>query len=255
MSIWHKLGWPIMAAAFSVVELLFAAQFRNLRGKNSPLFKSDVVSDFYGHAQVLDYTFRDKVAAGQIDWASGAPEAYESGGLRVNGEVLPADLVVFATGFQKDYSVFPQEVKEKLNIEADGMYLWRHTLPPLVPRLAFVGSELATISNISSYGLQSAWLAKVWRGEIQTPSVEQMEAEIKEMRDWKRSWMPETASRASLVLLHQTHFHDILLKEMGEKHLRKMPNFFAEVFAPYHSQDYNGIVAMPSVGESEQGSP
>ncbi|CAK9024433.1 unnamed protein product [Durusdinium trenchii] len=243
MSYWHQLGWPLMAGAFTVVEMLFALQFRNMSGSTSPLFKCDVVSDFYGAAQVLDYSFRDLVSAGKVDWKIGNPEAYSKHGLLVNGQELPADLIVYGTGFEKDYSVLSEDVRSKLGIEADGLYLYRHTLPPRVPRLAFVGSEVATISNISSYGLQSAWLGKVWSNQVELPSTEKMEKEIQEMKCWKRSWMPNTAARASLVLLHQTHFHDILLKDMGIQHLRKMPNVLAEVFMPYQPQDYNGIVA------------
>lgn len=201
-----------------------------------------MVSDFYGHAQVLDYSFRDLVSQGQIDWVMGSPESYSPNGLNLAGEALEADLIIFATGFQKDYSYFPADLQSKLGIENDGLYLWRHTLHPQVPGLAFVGSELATISNISTYGLQSAWLGKVWTGDIELPSKEAMEDEIQQMKNWKRSWMPSTASRASLVLLHQTHFHDILLKDMGVNHLRKMPNVLAEAFMPYQPQDYNGIV-------------
>ena len=249
MSLWHKLGWPVMAGVFSAVEMLFALQFRNMKGKTSPLFKCDVVSDFYGHAQVNDYSFRDLVAEGKIDWMMGNPEGYTKEGLLVDGQVVPADLIVYGTGFQKDYSLFSEDVRSKLGVEDDGLYLWRHTLPPQIPGLAFVGSELATISNISTYGLQSAWLGKVWSGEIQLPSTEAMEAEIKQMKEWKRSWMPATASRASLVLLHQIHFHDILLKEMGIPHLRKMPNVFAEAFMPYQPQDFDGIVAAWIIAE------
>ena len=39
MSWWHRLGWPVMAGAFTVVEMLFALQFRNMSGSTSPLFK------------------------------------------------------------------------------------------------------------------------------------------------------------------------------------------------------------------------
>lgn len=39
MSWWHTLGWPVMAGAFTVVEMLFALQFRNMSGSTSPLFK------------------------------------------------------------------------------------------------------------------------------------------------------------------------------------------------------------------------
>ena len=53
--------------------------------------------------------------------------------------------------------------------------------------------------------------------------------------------MPETNSRASMVLLHQTHFHDSLLKDMCIPHRRKGLNYLAELFAPYEGGDYDGI--------------
>jgi len=54
--------------------------------------------------------------------------------------------------------------------------------------------------------------------------------------------MPTTPSRASLVLLHQIHFYDLLLKDMGLPHFRKS-NPLAEAFMPYESADYNGVIA------------
>ena len=53
--------------------------------------------------------------------------------------------------------------------------------------------------------------------------------------------MPPTSSRASLVLLHQTHFHDSILKDMSIPHRRKGNNIFAELFMPYQGGDYDGI--------------
>jgi hypothetical protein len=53
--------------------------------------------------------------------------------------------------------------------------------------------------------------------------------------------MPETSQRASLVLLHQVHYHDSLLKDMSIPHRRKGMNFIAELFAPYQGGDYDGI--------------
>jgi dimethylaniline monooxygenase (N-oxide forming) len=78
---WHKIGWPCMAGAFKAVEVLFAAQFRNMRGSKSPLFKADVVDDFYGYAQVLDYDFRDAVRAGKIEHRIGAASGFVADGL------------------------------------------------------------------------------------------------------------------------------------------------------------------------------
>ena len=108
-------------------------------------------------------------------------------------------------------------------------------MPPRIPNLAFVGSEIATISNIVTYALQAEWLARVLMQQqqqqssvlppgglppVDLPSVEEMEQEVRQMKAWKRSWMPMTKSRASLVLLHQTHYHDRLLQDMKISHRR-----------------------------------
>lgn len=46
------------------------------------------------------------------------------------------------------------QVQDALNVEEDGLYLYRHMLPPSVPGLAFVGSEVATASSITTSALQ-----------------------------------------------------------------------------------------------------
>lgn len=243
MKMWHKMGWPVMAGAFKAVELLLAAQFKNISGPMSPLFKADFVDDFYGYANVLDYSSRDAVKAGTLDRRVGTVGAFTETGVRLeSGEELKADVVVFGTGFSKDYSIFPDEIQSKLGIEADGLYLWRHTIHPNVPKLAFVGSELAVISNISGYAIQAAWLSKLWAGEMTPPSAEEMMADIEAMKRWKRSWMPKTRSRASIVLTHQVHYFDRLMKDMGLPHFRKAPNYLAEALMPYHSRDYDGVI-------------
>ena len=52
VELWGRVAkWP-MKGAFKLVELLFAAQFKNMVGPTSPLFKKCVVADFYGYAHV-----------------------------------------------------------------------------------------------------------------------------------------------------------------------------------------------------------
>lgn len=241
LSCWYTLGWLIMTAIFKVVELLFAAQFLNCCGETSPLFKTGVVADFYGYGQVLDYSLRDAVRAGKVDWKVGQrPTAYTKDGIMVGDKELKADVVIFGTGFQKDYEIFTQPTKEKLGVEEDGLYLYRHTIPLNVPKLAFVGSELATISNVSAYGLQAAWLAKYWTGKI-TRDPSEMQEEVDATKSWKRKWMPALPSRANYVLLHQIQYYDQLLIDMGLPPHRK-GNPLSEFFCPYRSRDYDGVV-------------
>ena len=240
-SVWHSVGKFIMPPIFKVVELLFAAQFRNVTGPTSPFNKVGVVEDFYGYAQVLDYSLRDKVKSGEVDWKVGAIESFESdSAVLENGEKISADLIICGTGFQKDYSIFDSATKEKLNIEPDGLWLFNHTIPTNVDNLAFVGSELAVISNITGYGLQAAWLSKLWAGEIDA-NKDDMESEVNEVKEWKRKWMPNTPSRSSLVLLHQIHWYDRIMRDIGLKPGRKS-NILSEMFMPYESGDYHGVL-------------
>eukprot|EP00285_Hemiselmis_virescens_P009723 CAMPEP_0173391798 /NCGR_PEP_ID=MMETSP1356-20130122/18592_1 /TAXON_ID=77927 ORGANISM="Hemiselmis virescens, Strain PCC157" /NCGR_SAMPLE_ID=MMETSP1356 /ASSEMBLY_ACC=CAM_ASM_000847 /LENGTH=870 /DNA_ID=CAMNT_0014349487 /DNA_START=72 /DNA_END=2685 /DNA_ORIENTATION=+ len=251
MSLWHTVGAPIMAGAFKLVELIFAAQFGNVTGPTSPFLKASVVTDFYGYAQVLDYEMRNKVKSGDVQWKMGAVEAFTKSGVTTgNGaEQIDCDVAIYGTGFAKDYSFFDDATRKRLNVEADGLYLFRHTVPTAVDNLAFVGSEVATISNIGTYAIQAAWVAKLWKGEMAAVGDKsEMEAEVEATKAWKRSWMPDTASRASLVLLHQTHFHDRLLKDMGVSHRRKGLNVVAEMFAPYAPADYKGVMARDPCG-------
>ena len=39
-----------------------------------------------------------------------------------------------------------------------------------------------------------------------------------EANRWKRGWMPKTGSRAGMILAHWIHYHDSLLRDMGEPH-------------------------------------
>jgi len=235
-----------MKPVFAIVEQLFATQFR-LAGDLRP--KSDVVSDFYGYAHVLDYSLREKRRSGALTVSNGDISSFTPTGVKLqDGSEIACDMVVFGTGFLKDYSIFSEDVRQKLGTAEDGLYLYRHMLPPRVPNLAFIGSEIATISNIMTHGLQAEWLARKLSGSKNPAfgaSLEAMEAEVETLKEWKRSWMPKTSSRGSLVLLHQTHYHDQILKDMGVEHRRKWPNVFAEFLMPYEPMDYNGIVGTP----------
>jgi len=246
------LKWP-MRPVFGLVELLFALQNGTLPWSSRSAWRSgDVVKDFYGFAQVLTTDLKDRISSGLVTATRGEIVKLNSTDPCTaelsDGRTVPCDLVVCATGFKKDYSVFPEDVLAALNVEADGLWLYRHTVPPRVADLAFCGSEVATISNIATYALQAEWICEMMLasgdgvGDESLPSPEAMLTSVEEHKEWARSWMPDTPSRAALVLLHQVHFHDRLLKDLGVGHRRKAPDLLAEAFMPYEPADYDGIV-------------
>jgi hypothetical protein len=240
----HGVLAPLMRPVFGLVEALFAFQLA-LRGVRAPAL--DVVADFYGFAMVLDGGFQEAVAGGRVRVVRGEAVALGAGGVQVAPgggappHALPCDALIAATGFRKDYAYLPAATRAALAGAEDGLYLYRHVLPPAVPDLAFVGAEVATISNVATHGLQAEWLARLLAGAHALPPPAAMARAVAAHAAWARSWMPATPARASLVLLHQTHYHDALLRDMGVPHRRK-GNPLAELFMPYRPRDYDGIV-------------
>mmetsp|Transcript_23623 Transcript_23623/g.63763 ORF Transcript_23623/g.63763 Transcript_23623/m.63763 type:complete len:240 (+) Transcript_23623:828-1547(+) len=229
-----------MRYVFRVVEELFALQLGH-KGTYRP--DNDVVKDFFGYAQVLDSSFKNKVSNGEVKAIQGEIKRLSKDGLELaDGSKVPCDALICATGFSKSYNYLPAESVKALDVQRDGLYLYRHVLPSRVPDLAFVGGEVATISNITTYGIQAEWLMGIFSGRVKLPDEKAMQADIDKVREWKRSWMSETGSRANLVLLYQIHYHDILLKELGIPHRRKGANWLAEIFAPYQPRDYGSVL-------------
>lgn len=234
----NSVGPYIVKPVFRAVEHLFAFQL-GLAGRIKP--SQDIVADFYDTALVLNTDFQKLRKSGSVLVELGQVVEVEDDGVTLqlsNGSSAEADLIVSATGYSHSLPFFDESTLQDLDIQVDGIYLHRYILPEKVPNLAFVG-YVAAISNMSTYGLQAEWLARNLTGDLlvgSTPS----QKETNERKEWARSWMPETPKRGMLVLLHQTHYHDQLLRDMGEKTHRK--GGIAEFMMPYEPADYNGIM-------------
>merc|ERR1711972_877749 len=144
-------------------------------------------------------------------------------------------------GFTKSYAYLEPALREQLNREQDGLYLYRNMFPTQVPDLCFVGSEVSTFNNILTQGLQALWLRHVLTGHVALPSVEAMDSVIETERAWKRSWMPKKGDRAAILQLHKMAYHDQLCKDMAVNPCRKGWNILAETFAPYSAADYTDL--------------
>ncbi len=152
--------------------------------------------------------------------------------------------MVLATGWRSEYGFLPERVRDRINFEDDGFYLYRHMLHPDVPDLAFIGST-ATICSILTYSLQARWLGELIAGHHQLPDRDAMLREIEDMKAWKRSWMPASHARGARLILHMLHYHDELLKDFGANPLRKTGPLapLKELIEPYEPKDYRAIVA------------
>merc|ERR1711877_36908 len=200
--------------------------------------------DVFTGGQILSYEFRDMLRAGKVGAQKGAISHFtETGVVLADGTEREVDMVVFGTGFTKNYAYLEPALRERLNRQSDGLYLYRNMFPTQVPDLCFVGSEVSTFNNILTQGLQALWLKKVLTGKVALPSLEAMEQTIAKEQAWKRSWMPKKGDRAAILQLHKMAYHDQLCMDIGVNPLRKGWNFLAELFAPYSAADYVGLFA------------
>jgi hypothetical protein len=71
-------------------------------------------------------------AVGFTTWYGG-PEGERQGAVKLaTGETHPADVVVFATGFERCYYYLPKKDLEALGQTCEGIPLYRDCLPPQV---------------------------------------------------------------------------------------------------------------------------
>merc|ERR1719230_163621 len=197
----HSVLAPVRWLWWRLVELMFRVQFHLFSGDLVPTTPLEL--DVFTGGQILTYEPRDQLRRGAVAAVKGAVESYTETGVRVkNGRgervELAADLVVYGTGFAKDYGVLDPASRAALGVSRDGLYLYRSILAPRVPDLAFVGAEVSTFNNILTHALQARWLRGVLAGDVALPPPARMERAIEREQAWKRTWMPPTSARAAI---------------------------------------------------------
>ena len=219
-------------------EVLLSTQFRLKQRKLVP--DRPIKLDLFTNLYIAPPRFFGLVGEGRIGSHNSEIEAFEKNGVRLaNGEFLPADIVLCATGWRHDYSFLPTELLATIYDE-DGMHLYRHMLHPALPGFAFVGG-VQGINSATLFAMQSTWLARLLKGEFAPPSAEDQLAEIEALKTWNRAFVTERPNRSQILNLHQMSYIDDLMDDMGlEKHRK---NWLAEQFVPYRSADYAEVTA------------
>ncbi len=199
-------------------------------------FEIDIFNlDFLPRKEVYQLMRQNKIENRQ-----GQIKAFTESGIELeNGGHIECDTVIFGTGYRSNYGFLPEAFKQSQ--EADGVYLYRHIIHPDLTNMAFIG-RAATFSNSLTSHLASVWLVNLLKGKFQLPDREHMLAEIQAIKDWKRGFMPAISSRATVIKLHMTHFHDELLRDFGANPHRKK-NVFLEWLTDYRPADYREVLS------------
>jgi dimethylaniline monooxygenase (N-oxide forming) len=245
----HSIGKPIAWTFWRLVELLLYLQCNlgtKIANEKNLVPSVPVEIDCFGESTMVPRPMLYKeIRRGRITAHRTEIDHYTPDGVVLkDGDALEVDCVVFATGWKSDYGFLSAEIRESLNIDDDGMYLYRHILHPDLPNLAFIGYA-STFLSVLTYCVQARWLAELIAGNVHLPDKRSMHEEIMDMKAWKRSWMPSSGARGARLLLHMLSYHDELLMDFGANPLRKRGLLapLKELLIPYQPSDYAAIVS------------
>lgn len=132
----------------------------------------------------------DLVRSGRVKVERSGIAAFEPHGLQMqSGKSIAADLVVCATGWQRDYAILSQDLSTRLFDDDGRLPLYRSLIPPAVEGLAFNG-HASSFSCALSAEIGAHWLSELFLGRIELPAVAAMEADIARFREWADRWIP-----------------------------------------------------------------
>ena len=153
------------------------------------------------------------------------------------GETLQADVVVLATGWRQSFAFLDSDLLSEVQRNSR-LWLYRHILPPREPRLGFIGYASSTACQLTSE-VAAHWLSQRFRGELNLPSVDEMEREIARVLEWAAEVFPGR-HQGYFVGPYLAHYLDDLLRDMKLPHQRT-GNFVSEYFAPLWPHRYRNL--------------
>ncbi|KAL9269703.1 putative flavin-containing monooxygenase 1 [Drosera capensis] len=194
----------------------------------------------YGSCQmaILPENFFSEADQGRIRFKKTSKWWFFENGLEFDdGSKLEADVVILATGYDgknKLKDIMPQPFRSFIEGISGVTPLYRSTINPMIPNMAFVG-YVETVSNLQAAELRCKWLAGLAADAFKLPSnnemLDQIAKEVEVMRKTTRFYKRHCISTFSI------DHNDKLCEDMGWRSWRKH-NWLSEAFSPYTSQDY-----------------
>jgi len=151
------------------------------------------------------------IAKGEVAIVKGPISHITPHGLMVNSVLIPADVIIFATGFQC--------VSFGLAGKEQTFWLYRGVVDPKIRNFAVIGYGNLTFTQVKS-SLQAAWLCDVLRGAVQLPPLDAMKAEVEAYEAAIRAAYGEKACKLAYVW-NEIRYYDALLRDMQVQTRRK----------------------------------
>lgn len=131
-----------------------------------------------------------------------------------NDEVIPADVVIAATGWKQDLPFLPQDVQDALFDENGDFLLYRQIHPINVPDLSFAGYNSSFFSPLSAE-VSAIWIGSYLGGHHKLPSKEEMLQGTRDRLHWMRERTGGMHARGTNIIPFSMHNVDEVLSDVG----------------------------------------
>ncbi|CAM0952864.1 unnamed protein product [Alopecurus aequalis] len=203
---------------------------------------------------MLPDEFYDRVREGSVVFQRSKSFSFCPDGLVLDGgdkqrqRVVPADVVILATGFRGDEKLRDMFASPRVKDIIAGAPekaapLYRECVHPRIPQMAVVGYTEG-LNNIYATEMMAKWLARLLDGAFWLPGVRRMEESCAE---WGRYYARRSGAGGEgqsawrpCVGAVNVWYNDELCRDMGCEPRRKK-GFLAEWFQPYGAVDYADI--------------
>jgi hypothetical protein len=155
--------WRFKAALLQEMDLERRGLLPSTRGYD---LESLVTEGFFEAVDEGSISVRRDARVVRLTAADGRPSV-----VLADGSVLPADVVIAATGYEQSLDLLAPAAREAI-LEPDGdLWLYRRMLPTRLDRIAFAGWAGSYLS-VTSSELQALWLTALVHGDLDLPSPE-----------------------------------------------------------------------------------
>jgi hypothetical protein len=131
-----------------------------------------------------------------------------------SGELIPAEVVVAATGWTQDIPFLPEEVVEQLTDDKGDYLLHRQIHPIDVPDLSFAGYNSSFFSPLSAE-VSAIWIGSLLGGNHTLPSREEMLQQRRETLAWMRERTRGAHARGTNIIPFSVKNIDEVLSDVG----------------------------------------
>ncbi|MCC3158448.1 NAD(P)-binding domain-containing protein [Hymenobacter sp. 15J16-1T3B] len=177
-----------------------------------------------GVSQCQDYL--DHVQSGRIRAVTGV-QAYAPGRVVLtDGEVLEADAIILATGYDLHLPFLHEDLRRAVNADRQHLELHHFTFHPALPNFAFMGLYEQIGSYFVTAELQARWIAACWSGARPAPTAVDMAVGLAEARQQKQRGHATCQQVAELIS------HDLGVAPSIERYPELAAELFFGLLAP-----------------------